>query len=144
MGAGAAIAALFLALPEKTQARLPWQPFTREALEAARGLGKPVIVDAFADWCIPCKELDKITFSHPAIQNEAGRFVWLKLDLTRDEPNSEATQARDHFAIRGVPTIIFLDSSGHERTDIRVEGFEKPAPFLARMGRLAGNQKGPP
>jgi thiol:disulfide interchange protein DsbD len=132
-----AVAAVMLAIPEKTESSVPWQPYSRQALETARQQGKPVIIDAFADWCIPCKELEKSTFSHSDILGHSRCFVWLKLDLTRDVLDSEAGRAREHFGIRGVPTILFFDTNGREHTEVRLEGFEKPASFLARMEQVA-------
>jgi thiol:disulfide interchange protein len=38
-----------------SEAALPWQPYSQEALAAARAEGKTVLVDFTADWCLTCK-----------------------------------------------------------------------------------------
>jgi thioredoxin:protein disulfide reductase len=136
IGVGAAAIAIVMALPKKIEAEIPWQPYSEQALLEARRAGKGVIVDTFADWCIPCKELDQSTFTNTAVKTEAERFVTLKLDLTRSDRGSEAARAKERFGIRGVPTVIFLDASGKERPELRLEGFEKPAAFLTRMKQI--------
>jgi thiol-disulfide isomerase/thioredoxin len=136
IGVGAAAIAIIMALPKQIEAEIPWLPYSEQALVDARRAGKGVIVDTFADWCIPCKELDQRTFNNAAVKAEAERFVTLKLDLTRSDRGSEAARAKDRFRIRGVPTIIFLDGAGKERTELRLEGFEKPDGFLARMKQV--------
>ncbi|MSO22137.1 MAG: DUF255 domain-containing protein [Acidobacteria bacterium] len=129
-------------LPEKTEVGIVWQPYSVAALASAQREGKPVIIDAFADWCIPCKELDSFTFTHHAeVSGQASAFVTLKLDLTRNEPNSEEDRMRERFEILGVPTILFLDASGQERRDLRLEGFEKAESFLTRMKEAAAEPK---
>ncbi|HLF84589.1 MAG TPA: TlpA family protein disulfide reductase, partial [Blastocatellia bacterium] len=130
IGIGAAAIAVVMALPKKIEAEIPWQPYSEQALADAKREGKGVIIDTFADWCIPCKELDKLTFTDEAVKKEAERFVTLKLDLTSSDPNSEAGRARQRFGIRGVPTVLFLDSTGRELGKLRLEGFEKPSAFL--------------
>jgi thioredoxin:protein disulfide reductase len=136
IGVGAAALAVMMALPKRIEAEISWQPFTEQALAAAQREGKGVIIDTFADWCIPCKELDQDTFVDPGVKKESERFVTLKLDLTTADANSEAGRAKKRFGIRGVPTIIFLDPAGRERADLRLEGFEKPEPFLSRMKQV--------
>ena len=79
---------------------------------------------------------DHSTFTDAAVKKEAERFVTLKLNLTSNDPDSEAGRARKRFGIRGVPTVMFLDSNGREFGDLRLEGFEKPAAFVARMKRV--------
>ena len=147
IGIGAAALAVTMALPRKIEAEISWQPFSEQALAAAEKEGKGVIIDTFADWCIPCKELDHNTFTDPQVRGEAERFVTLKLDLTTAGAGSEAGRAKQRFGIRGVPTVIFLDPAGRERADLRLEGFEKPDAFLARMKQVeftpgAGNAVG--
>jgi len=75
------------------------------------------------------------------VRTEAERFVTLKLDLTRSDAGSEAARAKTRFGIRGVPTVIFLDGAGKEKADLRLEGFEKPNAFLARMKQVESSVK---
>ena len=135
LGAGLGLAAVLLA-PGEPKEGIVWATYSEEALARASRQGKSVMIDAYADWCLPCKELDTFTFTDPAVRSAAEELVRLKLDLTLIESGSEAERARGRFGILGVPTILFLDSSGRERTDLRLEGFEPPEPFLTRIQRI--------
>jgi thiol:disulfide interchange protein DsbD len=141
LGLGSLVASVVMILPEKVEAGIVWQPYSAAALASAQRESKPVIIDAFADWCIPCKELDRFTFTHAEVRRQASEFVTLKLNLTRNEPNSEEALTRERFGILGVPTIIFLDASGQERRDLRLEGFEKAESFLTRMKEVSAQPK---
>jgi thiol:disulfide interchange protein DsbD len=136
IGIGAAAVAIMMAIPKNIEAEISWQPFSEQALASAQREGKGVIIDTFADWCIPCKELDQNTFTDPHVRQESERFVTLKLDLTTADANSEAGRAKKRFGIRGVPTVIFLDPAGREPLGTRLEGFEKADAFLARMKQV--------
>ena len=137
IGVGAAVVAVVFILPRRTEAEIAWQPYSEQALDQARREGRGVIIDTFADWCIPCKELDRNTFTDHRVKTEAERFVTLKLNLTQQDSNSEAGRARTRFGILGVPTVVFIDPSGEERSELRLEGFEKPDAFLSRMKKVA-------
>lgn len=114
------------------QPTMTWQPYDEEWLEEARAAGRPTIIDFYADWCIPCLELDRGTFTNERVIEAAESFVRLKVDLTYfDSPESEAL--RKQFNVAGVPTIVFLDPSGREVEEARVIGYVPPAEFLARM-----------
>ena len=135
LGAGLGLAAVLL-VPGEPRQGIVWATYSEEALAQAGRQGKSVMIDAYADWCLPCKELDTFTFTDPAVRSAAEGLVRLKLDLTLIETGSEAERARGRFGILGVPTILFLDSSGRERTDLRLEGFEPPDRFLTRIQRI--------
>jgi len=136
IGVGAAVVAVWLVLPKKVEAEIEWQPYSEAAVAAAQRDGKGVIIDAYATWCIPCKELDQVTFTDTGVKREAERFVTLKLDLTSPAAGSDAARAKDKFGIRGVPTVVFIDGAGREREEFRLEGFEKPQLFLGRLKQL--------
>ncbi|HKR66455.1 MAG TPA: cytochrome c biogenesis protein CcdA, partial [Thermoanaerobaculia bacterium] len=115
------IAGVAFAMPKKREPGVVWTPYDAKAIAAARAAGKPVVIDFYADWCLPCKELDEKTFTDKRVGAELERFVRLKGDLTQPE-NALAKQ----YAVIGVPTLVFLDATGAEVTDARLTGFEPP------------------
>jgi len=99
-----------------------WEPYTPQKLAAAHRSEKPVMMDFYADWCIPCHEMNLTTFRNPKVVRALEGFVRLKVDLTRTR--DDATQAIiGQFDIQGVPTYIFYDASGNEVTDVRKVGY---------------------
>jgi len=117
---------------------IEWQPFDDVAIAAARDAGTPVLLEFSAEWCVPCHELEDVTFSDREVVRATASFVRMKVDLTRfDSPESQALRTR--FAVAGVPTIIFLDGSGREVEAARVVGFMRPGPFLERIRLATGD-----
>ena len=129
------IGGVAFAIPTDSGPHVEWTKYDEGRLAEAREAGKPVVIDFYADWCIPCKELDALTFTDEMVIEESERFVRLKADLTR--PGAEETIAlTEQFDILGVPTIVFIDSTGEEVEDARLVGFEKADPFLSRMQKI--------
>ena len=88
-------------------------------------------MDFYADWCIPCLELEQKTFTDPTVIDATKEFVRLKVNLTHfDSPDSEAL--RKQFNIAGVPTIVFLDKNGQEVLNSRIVGYVPPKEFVER------------
>jgi len=109
-----------------------WESYESDKIELAAENNQPVIIDFYADWCIPCKELDRATFTDKGVIDATEPMKRLKVDLTNfDSPESEAL--RQKYNIAGVPTIVFLDETGVEVQQARVIGFLKPAEFLKRV-----------
>ncbi len=115
-------------------AELAWQPYDEAVVTQALAAGTPVVLDFYADWCAPCKELDEKTFSDPRVAAALSGFARFKVDLTRSEPSSEALRAR--YGVAGVPTIAFF-AAGREVTAARLTGFEPPPAFLQRLARVS-------
>jgi thioredoxin:protein disulfide reductase len=110
---------------------LDWEPHAPARLAAAQEAGSPVALYFAADWCLPCLELDRRTFTDRRVIETMEPIVRLKVDLTNfDAPESAAM--REQFDISGVPIIVFLDARGQEWTDMRVEGFVDADDLLRR------------
>ena len=120
------------AWPRNEGTHVAWLNYDKHVIATAQ---KPVVIDFYADWCIPCKELDQKTFGDAAVARELGRFVRVKANLTNDR-DAKVQQLTKDYAIVGVPTLVFLDASGHEAQSLRLTGYESPAEFLKRLQQV--------
>ena len=118
---------------------IDWAPYNVSALNAAQKESKTVVIDFSADWCLPCKELDHRTFNQPEVVEASSRFVPLKADLTKTS-SQEVKALRSQYGIRGVPTLVFIDAQGKERTDLRTVGFINKKQFLEKVNSLRGGE----
>ena len=131
IGVGLIAAAIPFVLPAKEGAGLAFRPYSDAALAEAAAAGKPVVIDFYADWCLPCKELEKFTFTDAGVRQALDGWVLLKADLTKSA-SPEVAALRTRWGIQGVPTMVFLGPDGKESKP-RVVQFEKPAAFLSRF-----------
>jgi thiol:disulfide interchange protein DsbD len=117
---------------------MTWEQFSEAKISAGKQANKPVVMDFYADWCIPCLELEHKTFTDAGVVDATKDFVRLKVDLTHfDSPESEAL--RKTFNIAGVPTVVFIDRTGQEITSSRVIGYIPPKEFIEKVKTAAGS-----
>jgi thiol:disulfide interchange protein DsbD len=92
-------------------------------LERALGQagGRAVMLDFYADWCVSCKEMERFTFSDPAVRARMDRMLLLKADVSAN--SAEDTALLRRFGLFGPPGTIFFDPRGSELPGLRVIGF---------------------
>ena len=115
-----------------TREPLNWISGLEQGKVLAAQQNKKLMIDTYADWCVACKELDKLTFSDPEVQVVLQNYVLVKLDFTKRNEKNQAL--RKSLGIIGIPTIIFLDSNGREIK--RFSGFRNKKDFLKIVNSL--------
>lgn len=103
----------------------------QQAVKDAKG--QPVMVDFYADWCVVCKEMEKYTFSDPAVQAQLRNAVLLKADVTDNSAAAKAMLAS--FKIPGPPAILFFDKDGQEKREFRQVGFMPAETFAGHLSK---------
>ena len=107
---------------------IDWGYSLEEAIEKAKNLDKPIMVDFFGTWCGYCKKLDRETFANDKVDALSDKFICVKLDTDKHQ---ELSQKHN---VRGLPTVVFFDKEGKEIQ--RVIGFRNASDFLEAMNEV--------
>jgi thiol:disulfide interchange protein DsbD len=102
-----------------------------QAVADAARQGRPVMLDFYADWCVSCIEMERFTFTDPAVRARLGAAVLLQADVTANTPDDRALLER--FGLFGPPGIVFFDKAGRELSAQRVIGVQKPEAFVRSL-----------
>ncbi|HJX33663.1 MAG TPA: cytochrome c biogenesis protein CcdA [Desulfatiglandales bacterium] len=129
-----ALSILFLFYTYYTGEGIKWIPFNQEVLSSGLKAKKPIMFEIFADWCLPCRAMEKRAFKDPEVVSISKDILCVRMDLTRKQSFQEEIMKRYH--IRGVPTIIFINREGKEEDDLRIESYVDNTELLHRMTSL--------
>lgn len=104
-----------------------------EELDAvlANTQGRTAMLDFYADWCVSCKEMEKLTFSDPRVRAQLDQMLLLQADVTANNEQDKALLKR--FKLFGPPGIIFFDKDGREIPGVQVIGYQNADKFLRSL-----------
>lgn len=118
---------LFLQLGARPS--LPWSRHYEAALGRAAESQQPLLVYLYTDWCGYCAQMERDTFSNPAMIDEMGpRFQWVKLNAEQDPAG---IRLREEHRIANYPAIFILSPDAREID--RLTGFMGPAKFQEQV-----------
>ena len=100
---------------------LVWQPYSQQALDAARASGHPVFLDFTAAWCLSCQFNERAVLRSGDVENalRAHNFVLLKADWTNSDP--VITQKLASLGRAGVPTYVVYPANAGSAPDVLPE-----------------------
>jgi thiol:disulfide interchange protein DsbD len=109
-----------------------WLHSEEEARALAKSSGKPIIVDAWAEWCEACKKMDVTTFRDPDVITEIkSNWIALKFDLT--EANDETSEISERYELPGLPTTTLLPASGEMARKVQITGYASAPALLEEL-----------
>lgn len=73
----------------------------------AGGAARPTVIDFYASWCQPCKQLDGV-MGRLLKDSYSDKVKYMRVDV--DDPNSQALL--DQYEVSPIPTVVFLNSEG--------------------------------
>jgi thiol:disulfide interchange protein DsbD len=73
---------------------------------------KPVMLDFYADWCVACKEMERMTFSEGRVAAAMQDMLLIQVDVTANNADDRALMKR--FSLFGPPGIILFDARGRK------------------------------
>ena len=89
---------------------IKWGNNLDSAFAIASKSNKLIMIDFMAEWCPPCKEMDKNTFSNKNIIKKSNEFILVRIDVDKQQNIAEEYNgnARKYGGI-GIPNILFID-----------------------------------
>ena len=116
--------------------KIAWIKSEKTALSIAAEKNLPVMIDAWAEWCVACKKMDVTTFVDPEVVSiiSEQKIIPLKLDLT--EINDETDKLQKKYNIVGLPTVILLEKGGDLSSMKILSGLQTPATLIAALKKL--------
>ena len=118
-----------------------WVESYEEGEELAREMGRPVMVDFMADWCVACHELDGEVFRHPEVrQRLESEFIPVKIDY--DARTKDSERAIERFEVSGLPRVAFETPEGDFLRGPSFEGKVEIDDFHRRLDQALAGEDG--
>ena len=87
-----------------------WEENIDSAFNLASLSNKILMIEFMAEWCPPCKRMEKETFSNDRIINKSNEFIFVKVDVDKNQDIAKEYKrnAKKYGGI-GIPNILFID-----------------------------------
>ncbi len=117
--------------PQPPSSGIAWRTDVEQALKTASREGRPVLIDFWATWCGPCKQMEAELWARPDVVPLTEKFVCLKVDIDRNP----GLTGKFHAEV--LPTLVLSDPWGMELA--RREGYGSPDRYLDLLRAMPGD-----
>ena len=120
---------------EVAEDEIPWQPYSKDRLEAAIASGKTVFVDFTADWCLTCKANESVAINQPEVAELIRRDGIVALRADKTEPAPEVDQLLKQLGNNSASIPFYaVFPENNPAQPVTLEGiFSSPEAFMAAL-----------
>ena len=110
----------------RAETRVLWRAGSPDsALAAATREGKPAFLDFYADWCAPCRWMDRAVYSDPLLGEISANLAMIRVDVE----TAAGRALVQRYGVLQYPTLVFVQADGNEK-------LRWPGPLSLRDTRL--------
>lgn len=102
---------------EKLEAPVPGPGISFEnmsfekAKKEAKSKGTLIFIDAYTDWCGPCKRMAATSFKDPKVGELFNKnFINIKVEMEKDPEGPEIARL---YGVKAYPTLLIIDGNGN-------------------------------
>jgi thiol:disulfide interchange protein len=111
---------------------IPWRSNWSEAQAEAQRTGKPVFAYFTADWCGPCQQMKRTTWSDKTVEVALRDYVPVMVDVDRQPDLARKYVPTPQNLDGGIPAFRVLDQDGQITRE--AAGLMPPEDFLKWLG----------
>ena len=92
-----------------------WYDDFDRAMVQAKASDKPLLLDFYAEWCGPCKRMDRQTYTNSAVQKHMQHVIAVRIDVDRHEQLAKKYKGNARkYGGNGIPATVVVDVEGRE------------------------------
>lgn len=103
-------------------------PLLDEALAQAKAENKPIVLDLHAEWCAPCRKLERLTFPDARVKALLAQTVFLRIDTDKHPDIAQ------RLGVAGLPDIRLVLPDGSIIRQLR--SFQDAKSFAVELEQL--------
>ncbi len=122
---------------QSSRTNIGWSKSFATAESEAKRLGRPLLIHFYADWCTPCRRMDRDVLNSPELGVQLKRsFVGVKVNADNNP------DVLERFGVRSLPADVVISPTG--QVLVQTQGYQSKRNYVGRLARLGERFQAPP